>query len=79
MISANEARNATYKNQKKNIILELRKIEIEINSAIAKGSYDVYKDGTISKEAIRELEKLGYEVTIGSYYNTSYYKISWEK
>lgn len=77
MISANEARSATYKNQKKNIVLELRKIEIEINSAIAKGSYDVYKNGTISKEATKELEKLGYKITIGSQYNESYYKISW--
>ena len=79
MLSAEEARVKAETAVAHNLEYELSFFADKIEEACNEGKMSVSYDGTISRQAKEELEKLGYKVEIGSQYNQSYVLIGWKK
>lgn len=77
MIVAKDAKTKTYEAINDCATEELRFISTEIDRAIKEGKFSISAEGTIGHTTRHRLEELGYKVIIGSQYNQSYYKISW--
>lgn len=78
MLSAYEARNKTQKRILNNKNLqELTMVESYIEKVIQIGCFKVSADGCLEEETIKELENLGYEVTIGRNIRPNFL-ISWK-
>ena len=79
MLSAEEARAKAETAVARHLEYELSFFADKIKEACNEGEMSVSYDGTISRQAKEELEKLGYKVEIGSQYNQSYVLIGWKK
>ena len=77
MLSAQEAAQKSEKALINCTTIELAIIEKRINKAVSNGERRVYEDSSISPDAKRTLENLGYKVEVGSQYNQNYYVIKW--
>ena len=77
MLSAEEARAKAETAVARHIEYELSFFADKIEEACNEGEMSVSYDGTISRQAKQESEKLGYKVEIGSQYNQSYVVIKW--
>ena len=77
MITAKEAAEKAEYILRNALTTELKDIERRIMEEVEDGQRSCSFDGSISKEARKELERLGYEVKTGSQYNKSYVIISW--
>lgn len=77
MITAKEAAEVAEEVIRNALTTELKDIEKRIMEEVEEGRRSCTFDGSISKEARKELERLGYEVKTGSQYNESYVIISW--
>ena len=77
MITAKEAAEKAEYILRNALTTEFKDIERCIMEEVEDGRRSCSFDGSISKEARKELERLGYEVKTGSQYNKSYVIISW--
>ena len=77
MITAKRAAEVAEEVLRNALTTELKDIERCIMEEVEEGRKSCSFDGSISKEARKELERLGYEVKTGSQYNESYVIISW--
>ena len=77
MMLASEAARKSNEVIKRHETEELKKIDALIEKEVMSGRRYVSYDGTISKNARAELERLGYKVEVGSQYNEGYVMIEW--
>ena len=77
MITAKEAAEKAEYILRNALTTELKDIERRITEEVEEGRRSCSFDGSISSDARKELEQLGYEVKTGSQYNESYVIISW--
>ena len=77
MMSASEVAIKSNEVIKRHETEELKKIDELIEREVMSGRRDVSYDGTISKNARAELERLGYKVEVRSQYNDEWVSIEW--
>ena len=77
MLSANKAR---LKSQKREPIVETRRIEKHIKEAIQGGHFCITRAGELHPNIKKKLERLGYRVEVfrTAPYGDRYYRISWD-
>ena len=77
MITAKEAHEKSAKVYDKKIEARLDEVFDWINSAIARGEFQICIDGNLPLEVKKRIENLGYTVNTGSQYNESWFTVSW--
>ena len=77
MLLANDARKIAEESIKNHTTKELKDIDYEIHRCCEMGLTKYSYVGNISNVAMKELQRYGYNITIGYQYNEPYVIIEW--